>query len=130
MKRILVILMCFFLLACERHVLLQENSGKTLELKKGERFQIDLPENPSTGYSWEFLTEPKKSNVVREEKSEYISKKGPMLGAGGRKIFTYTATEKGKVELRGFYKRNYENIFYLDAMGDPRVRYTIIVNEK
>ncbi len=129
MRKIFAILLCFLLIACERSVLMQTDSGKTLHLRQGEVFKIDLPENPTTGYAWGFLTEPKRSNVIVEVNSEFIAKKGPMLGAGGRRIFTYKAQETGKVELRGFYKRNYENLLMLDATGDPGVRYTIIVKE-
>ena len=91
MKRIITILLCLFLAACERSVLLENNSGKTLKLAQGSEFQINLPENPTTGYTWEFLTDPKNSNIVEQINSEYIAQKGPLLGAGGKKIFTYRA---------------------------------------
>lgn len=127
MKKIIAIVLSLFLAACEQHVLSQSDSGKITNLKQGEHFQIDLPENPTTGYQWAFLSNPQNSDVVRFDKSDYIAKEGPLLGAGGRKVLTYTATQKGTVELRGFYKRNYENIFMLDALGEPRVRYIIVV---
>lgn len=127
MKRIITVLLCFFLSACDRSVLFQENSGMALKLLQGAEFKINLPENATTGYTWEFLTDPKKSDVVQEIDSEYIAKKSALSGGGGRRIITYQAAEKGTVELRGFYKRGYENILMLDAMDGPRVRYTIIV---
>ena len=87
------------------------DSGKTLTLALGDIVNVELPENPTTGYSWAFFTNPEPQNIVTNVTESYrqynISE--DMLGVGGIKIFSFKATHPGEVTIIGYYYRSWES---------------------
>lgn len=80
-----------------------KDNSKTIELKVGETFQIELPENLSTGYIWEFAT-PLDSSILELVQDKYLVTEvdKEILGAGETRllVFRIKGTGESKVELR------------------------------
>ena len=56
MRKLTILFAAALLCGCHNTLTLtQEESGKTVILSAGETAAIQLPENPTTGYSWEFF---------------------------------------------------------------------------
>ncbi|MBN1124127.1 MAG: protease inhibitor I42 family protein [Sedimentisphaerales bacterium] len=74
----------------------------------GEEITLELPANPSTGYSWRlvgampFLLRP----VAR--KYEPAQQSGSIIGAGGTEIWTFRADETGQADMTVEYARPWE----------------------
>ncbi len=72
---------------------LSQQCPSVLEIKVGQSIQVKVDENVTTGYQWRLL-QPVKNLKVEET---YITQKHqPMIvGAGGEKVFRFTATQQG-----------------------------------
>lgn len=81
------------------------DNGSINEVKQGCTIYIDLPENPTTGYSWEMDT-----GGLTLVSDEYIadSKTEGMMGAGGIHKWELLADNKGTYQIKGIYKRPWE----------------------
>ena len=82
-------------------------NGKTVELKAGETFEINLEGNPTTGYTWEVDVEPDPAVLGLSGEMDYRSSSDE-VGAGGVFIFPYQATGPGETTLRLVYHRPWE----------------------
>lgn len=81
-------------------------SFNSISVKKGEKFAIELGENPSTGFQWGVDVSKGRAEF---NYSSFKRPKGPMaVGAGGKRKFVFTATEAGDVEITAEYKRAWE----------------------
>lgn len=96
----------------ETYNLKYADSGKTLKLALGDTVNVELPENPTTGYSWAFFTNPEPQNIVTNVTESYrqYNVGEDMLGVGGIKIFSFKATHPGEVTITGYYYRPWENM--------------------
>lgn len=72
----------------------------------GEKIEIVLPSNPTTGYSW-IVTEKTGLNVVQNY--EQASGIENLVGAGGHDIFEITSDKAGTYQFTAEYKRPWEN---------------------
>lgn len=87
-------------------VFTEEQDGTSSDMKIGELITIKLEENPTTGYSWNLITDGLK--VVKDE---YISSaQAGVVGAGGVHEWTIQASNTGQYNISGIYKRPWENI--------------------
>ncbi len=77
-------------------VLGEQDSGKTIEVQKGDTFIVSLNENPTTGFLWAD-SEPQVP-VLSLSESDWSSV-GIAIGAGGIRVFRYKAEQAGEVEL-------------------------------
>jgi len=83
----------------------KDNNG-TFKLRDNQNFQITLPGNPTTGYSWNIISiDPKTTKQVDKKEYEPDSER---IGAGGHVRFRFKATGKGKTVLKLAYYRVWE----------------------
>lgn len=96
----------------KQQAITEADNGKNISLKNGETFYIRLRENPTTGYSWELnLSQGLKyisDNYYPPESS--TDNKQPLVGAGGVHIWEIKAVAAGSQQVKGIYKRPWENI--------------------
>jgi len=87
-------------------IVLEKNSGKTIDLALGDYIDIALTGNPTTGYNWQLAT-----NVVPELKKIFgpeFKPNGEKLGSSGKLIFRFKAVRKGSKEIKLSYLRSWE----------------------
>ena len=78
----------------------------TVTLKKGESFAIELPENGSTGFSWQAsVTQGKATFNYSSNKFENRAS----VGGGTTRKFVFTAEQEGDLEITFEHKRPWEN---------------------
>lgn len=70
--------------------------GKKISAKKGDVIQVQLSENPTTGYVWKIKSMDGKHLNYKEEKFE-IS--GAAIGEGGMKTYFIDVIGEGSSEL-------------------------------
>lgn len=86
-----------------------------LDMKVGQTLQFKVDENITTGYAWQLL-HPLKN--IKVEESYIIQKHEPMLvGAGGEKVYRFTATQQGEDFIQLIHVRGWENV------QDPTVHW-------
>jgi inhibitor of cysteine peptidase len=73
--------------------------GRVLPVRVGDSISVQLPENPTTGYSWAFATV---DDMLLEVGSPTYRGESPGVGGGGVKTWTLKARAPGKtrVELK------------------------------
>ncbi|MCI7420840.1 MAG: protease inhibitor I42 family protein [Alphaproteobacteria bacterium] len=128
MRKLTILFAAALLCGCHNTLTLtQEESGKTVILSAGETAAIQLPENPTTGYSWEFFPEPENQNVIGNIKEEYTQDKAEagMVGVGGTKTYSFVAKQSGNITIKGYYYRPWEN---KDTGSAATVSYKIEVH--
>ncbi len=65
-------------------------NGSTIRVVAGERLEIALPENPTTGYLWHVDGLPAS---LRPEQPSNFEAQETAVGAGGTRVFTFRAVE-------------------------------------
>jgi inhibitor of cysteine peptidase len=93
-------------------VLTKQDKDKMLNVAVGESFVITLDENPTTGYVWAVEEQPE-SLVLQS--SDYVSDVHPnqlgapmIVGAGGKRTFTFVAHKSGTTTLKLKHWRPWE----------------------
>jgi predicted secreted protein len=81
----------------------------TVHAAVGDTIRLSLPENPSTGYSWQMTT----SDGIEKIGDNYVQGNAgmplrPIVGAGGTHEYVYKATKPGAQTISGIYKRPWE----------------------
>jgi inhibitor of cysteine peptidase len=97
--------------------------AETINANVGDTVHLSLPENPSTGYSWQMTT----SDGIEQVGDNYIpgnigTAGRPIVGAGGTHEWTYKVTKPGTQTISGIYKRPWEG----SSAGEKT--YTLNVN--
>jgi predicted secreted protein len=93
----------FFIFACI--AIHTETSAEQHILKIGTIFHLELPSNPTTGYSW-YLSQPLPQNApISIQKSGYHAPKRRRIGSGGTQFWDIKAQHRGKATLTLEYKR-------------------------
>ena len=92
-------------------------SGQTLSPGVGDRIQITLPENPTTGYRWAIVEATAGLELVsdRFEKGDHSGR----IGAGGERVLILVVREPGPQNLRLVLRRAWE------ASASDRSTFTI-----
>ncbi|MEE2826988.1 MAG: protease inhibitor I42 family protein [Planctomycetota bacterium] len=82
------------------------DNGKSLQVTVGQKIQIRLDSNPTTGFRWNNTTRSKKLKLAGE-----ISYQpgGTALGSGGVSTATFKAVQVGKGKIVLEYKRDFED---------------------
>ena len=95
-----------------QQLITEADNGKNISLKNGETFYLKLKENPTTGYSWELNLSQGLTNVSNNYYPPESSKNNeqPIVGAGGVHIWEIKAVAEGSQQVKGRYKRPWENI--------------------
>jgi|GEM_PF-753647 len=88
-------------------VITEADSGKTISLKTGENFTLNLTEDPAEGYEWE-LNLSKGLTILDDE---YVEHPNPqhLEGVPGTHSWLIEAVAPGSQKVTGIYKRLREN---------------------
>jgi inhibitor of cysteine peptidase len=74
----------------------------------GEKFKVELPENPSAGYLW-IISQSTSPNITLINKEFILPRKDhQMIGQAGLRVFMFEATETGSASLELILKRPWE----------------------
>ena len=122
MRKIFMCILCLLLAGCQKDVLYQADSGKTLTYSVGKNFSLQLRENPSTGYTWHLKTIPESQQVISLVSDRYESSDTKAVGSSGKHLFFWQAVNAGEVEIQGFHARP-----WVQSKEEPSVIYKIIV---
>ncbi|MNW55336.1 Chagasin family peptidase inhibitor I42 [compost metagenome] len=93
-------------------------------VKKGQKFNITLGENQTTGYSWSYTSDPDAIQLIAENSEAPSQTDTPMAGAPSQKTWTFKADKKGTYTLKFSYARSWE----ANAQPEQTVSYKVIVN--
>ncbi len=93
-------------LAGQAMKLIENDSGKTVEIVVGDELDVILPGNPTTGYAWDLIALD--LNVLSRVKTEFFAN-NKMMGAGGVEVITLHAVAAGKSEVKLIYHRSFEH---------------------
>lgn len=125
MKSFAAAVLCTLLTACAQTLTVTErDDGRTLSVARGTKVAVVLPENPSTGYSWEFFFFPHNQTALADAAAKYAAPDTDLLGVPGTKEFSFTAAKTGVVTVTGYYYRPWEK---LNEKTDKRVFFTFDV---
>ena len=83
------------------------DSGTEILVEMGERFEIRLDSNPSTGYSWEFADDAGPS-AVELVSQDHEPADTELVGASGVDVFVFEAVDGAQV-LRLEYLRSFDD---------------------
>lgn len=72
----------------------------------GDKIRVKLCSNPTTGFQWNYETIGQ--NILKEEDRDFEEPKSNVVGASGKDVWTFEATEKGSTEIHMEYSRNWE----------------------
>jgi inhibitor of cysteine peptidase len=99
-------------------------SGRTFNVSVDEEFQLRLPENPSTGFSW-MLSVPQGLSIRNET---YIpdDPSGRLVGSGGTRVWSLKAVQPGIQAISGVYSRPWES---RPEPGTLSFNLTLVVGE-
>lgn len=81
-----------------------EDNGRILDVSVGTVVVIKLPENPSTGYTWQYAAGENIAEVIEDV---YIPPKNQIPGKGGTRVVKLKVTGSGEFTMD--YVRPWEN---------------------
>ena len=82
--------------------LLETDSGRTIEVERGQRVYVVLGANRTTGYDWTLAAEP---GPLASLGGPVYAQAADLAGSGGTGIWFFRASASGKQELRFQYGR-------------------------
>jgi inhibitor of cysteine peptidase len=99
-------------------------SGRTFNVSIDEEFQLRLPENPSTGFTW-MLSVPQGLSIRNDT---YIpdDTTGRVVGSGGTRVWSLKAVQPGVQTISGIYSRPWES---RTEPGTLSFNLTLVVGE-
>ncbi len=83
------------------------NPSLEIEVAPGQHFTLVLDSNVTTGYHWEMIS-PKESTIIRLVRNKYRKSQTGLIGAGGKEVWLFEATGKGKTAINFRYIRPWE----------------------
>lgn len=84
----------------------QSDAGETISVQVGDRFEIRLESNATTGYAWQVVDQPAVVDLVS---SDYEAPDTDLVGAGGVEVFVFAGASPGAAELNFEYVRSFED---------------------
>ena len=84
----------------------ERDSGSMVELRVGDKVEIVLDSNPTTGYVWEVASPD--IAVVRQEGEPQFKPDSEAVGAGGKLTLVFQAIAPGEQMLSLIYHRTFE----------------------
>lgn len=94
--------------------LTQQDSGRTVSVRSGDRITVTLESNQTTGFAWQLTVEPS-SDVLSVEGSEYVAPDTDLVGAGGQEVWRFRVVGEGATSLELTYRRSFSG----EEAGDP-----------
>ena len=89
-------------------VVTEEQNGATINVNTGAIITVRLPENPTTGFTWNLTTTPGLQIINDTYKPTYTT--GKMVGSGGTHIWDISAVATGEQKIQGVYMRSWEAV--------------------
>ncbi len=83
------------------------DAGQSIVLSTGKTFEIELPENPTTGYAWKM--EVSNPSILKEISHSYTAHEGGRLGAVGEGLWTFRTLSIGSVDITASYERPWDD---------------------
>lgn len=80
-------------------------SFNEITIKRGEKFSIELMENASTGYRWQFRIVSGKAQKLDDQ---YDAQNATAVGGVGKRTMTYKAFGKKDIVIKADYKRSWQ----------------------
>lgn len=130
MKKILMIVMAAVLAFAVLTGCSEASTGKVygkedtnITVSKGDKFNIQLDENPTTGYEWTVSVSDE--NVVKMTDDQYTAQTtdANVVGSGGTHSYMFEATGKGTAQITFVYERSFEENSAVET-----IVYNITVN--
>lgn len=88
-------------------VLTRADHNRSADVRVGERIAVQLPENPSTGFSW--AIDESNRRLLALDGSDYAQPEiSGFIGAKGQRTFRFTARQPGTMTLQLKYWRVWE----------------------
>lgn len=84
----------------------EANNGQEVNLVTGQKFDVELDENATTGYRWNILSPGR--TVIRETDEPDFRRGSDAIGAGGKRTFHFIAASTGIASLKLTYRRSWE----------------------
>ncbi|HXQ11512.1 MAG TPA: protease inhibitor I42 family protein [Caulobacteraceae bacterium] len=82
------------------------SSGRTVTAAPGDRLELRLEENPTTGFRWR--VEDDDSGVLVLEHDAYTTMREGVAGAGGIRELRFVVAKPGQAVLRASNRRSWE----------------------
>ena len=82
------------------------DAQKVFVLQSGSIFQVSLPSNPSTGFSW--VVDIENPEIVQMLSKSYVANKSGRMGVGGDTRWVFQADGVGKSNITFSYQRQWE----------------------
>ncbi|MFC1992872.1 protease inhibitor I42 family protein [Chloroflexota bacterium] len=85
--------------------------NQALEVRAGEKFEVKLCSNPSTGFQWSEDSQISDTAVLEQENHEFVgpeSEPPPPPGTPGQEILTFEALKQGSSTIYLEYSRPWE----------------------
>lgn len=98
----------------------KETSPGELAVKPGEPFEIEFPENPTTGHRWHLRSSDE--SVLELQDDSFQPAGGSACGAGGVRRWRFRAAQEGATTLDLQYRRSWEKQPAQSAQITVRVR--------
>jgi inhibitor of cysteine peptidase len=105
----------------DRQVFGDADSTSEAMLAAGERFEVRLESNPSTGYAWEVSTMSEDS-LVNLVDHRYVAPDSDLVGAAGTEVWEFSAGPEGAGILRLEYIRSFDDLPVPDRVFELVVR--------
>lgn len=86
--------------------LTEADAGRTIALRIGDRLEVTLPGNPTTGFAWEVDT--LNTSIMRQIGAAEFVASSSALGSAGDIILRFEAVGAGQTELKLIYQRPFE----------------------
>jgi inhibitor of cysteine peptidase len=84
----------------------EEDSGKTIELNKGDTLVVTLEGNITTGYNWEMLAQD--PAILQQVGEPEATPESDKLGAPSMIALKFEAVKTGQATLKMVYRRSFE----------------------
>jgi predicted secreted protein len=84
----------------------EQDAGRTVELRRGDRLAILLGGNPTTGYAWEQVDGD--SAVIAPAGEPTFTPSSNAVGAAGTVTMSFNALAAGQTKLQLAYQRRFE----------------------
>ena len=84
----------------------EQDRGKTVELHAGDKLEVSLKGNPTTGYQWEMAVVD--AAILKLVGEPEFSPDSGALGAGGKVTLRLQAVAAGQTTLQLIYHRPFE----------------------
>jgi len=86
--------------------LIEADSGRSVELHPGDKLEVTLPANPTTGFQWEVSAG--NTAILQSNGEAEFQPSSSATGSGGSTTFHFQAIGPGQMQLKLIYHRPFE----------------------